>query len=59
VVRGDVGTVAGHLDALAADVPDLLADAYRDLTRVLLGRSGPALDRRPPPSSTRCSPPPA
>jgi predicted short-subunit dehydrogenase-like oxidoreductase (DUF2520 family) len=37
VVRGDVGTVAGHLDALAADVPDLLV-AYRDLTRVLLGR---------------------
>lgn len=37
VVRGDVGTVADHLDALAADVPDLLV-AYRDLTRVLLGR---------------------
>lgn len=37
VVRGDVGTVAGHLDALAADVPEL-HDAYRDLTRVLLGR---------------------
>jgi predicted short-subunit dehydrogenase-like oxidoreductase (DUF2520 family) len=37
VVRGDVGTVAGHLDALAADVPEL-RDAYRDLTRVLLGR---------------------
>ncbi|WP_169786774.1 Rossmann-like and DUF2520 domain-containing protein [Nitriliruptor alkaliphilus] len=37
VVRGDVRTVAGHLDALAADVPEL-RDAYRDLTRVLLGR---------------------
>jgi predicted short-subunit dehydrogenase-like oxidoreductase (DUF2520 family) len=37
VVRGDVGTVAGHLDALAADVPDLQL-AYRDLTRVLLDR---------------------
>jgi predicted short-subunit dehydrogenase-like oxidoreductase (DUF2520 family) len=37
VVRGDVGTVANHLDALATDVPEL-RDAYRDLTRVLLGR---------------------
>ncbi|MEX1164460.1 MAG: Rossmann-like and DUF2520 domain-containing protein [Nitriliruptor sp.] len=37
VVRGDVGTVAAHLDVLAADVPDLL-EAYRDLARVLLGR---------------------
>jgi predicted short-subunit dehydrogenase-like oxidoreductase (DUF2520 family) len=37
VVRGDVGTVAGHLEALAVDVPEL-RDAYRDLTRVLLGR---------------------
>lgn len=37
VVRGDVGTVAGHLAALDADVPELRT-AYRDLTRVLLGR---------------------
>jgi predicted short-subunit dehydrogenase-like oxidoreductase (DUF2520 family) len=37
VVRGDVGTVSRHLDVLAADVPELLV-AYRDLTRVLLGR---------------------
>lgn len=37
VVRGDVGTVATHLEALAADVPELSA-AYRDLARVLLGR---------------------
>jgi predicted short-subunit dehydrogenase-like oxidoreductase (DUF2520 family) len=37
VVRGDVGTVAAHLAALGADVPEL-RDAYRDLTRVLLGR---------------------
>lgn len=37
VVRGDVGTVAGHLEALGADVPELSA-AYRDLSRVLLGR---------------------
>lgn len=37
VVRGDAGTVARHLAALDADVPEL-ADAYRQLTRVLLGR---------------------
>jgi predicted short-subunit dehydrogenase-like oxidoreductase (DUF2520 family) len=37
VVRGDVGTVAGHLAALASDVPEL-AGAYRELSRVLLGR---------------------
>jgi predicted short-subunit dehydrogenase-like oxidoreductase (DUF2520 family) len=37
VVRGDVGTVAGHLAALSADVPELQT-AYRDLTRVLLDR---------------------
>lgn len=42
VVRGDVGTVAGHLAALETDVPEL-ADAYRDLTRVLLGRVRSAL----------------
>jgi predicted short-subunit dehydrogenase-like oxidoreductase (DUF2520 family) len=37
VVRGDTGTVARHLAVLEADVPGLSA-AYRDLTRVLLGR---------------------
>jgi predicted short-subunit dehydrogenase-like oxidoreductase (DUF2520 family) len=37
VVRGDGGTIASHLAALESDVPDLLL-AYRDLTRVLLGR---------------------
>jgi predicted short-subunit dehydrogenase-like oxidoreductase (DUF2520 family) len=37
VVRGDVGTVEGHLAALATDVPEL-AGAYRELSRVLLGR---------------------
>lgn len=37
VVRGDTGTVAGHLAALETDVPEL-RDAYRELTRVLLGR---------------------
>lgn len=42
VVRGDTGTIAGHLAALTADVPEL-ADAYRDLTRVLLDRVRPAL----------------
>jgi predicted short-subunit dehydrogenase-like oxidoreductase (DUF2520 family) len=42
VVRGDVGTVANHLAALDADVPEL-RDAYRDLTRVLLGRVRSAL----------------
>jgi predicted short-subunit dehydrogenase-like oxidoreductase (DUF2520 family) len=42
VVRGDVGTVARHLADLDADVPELTA-AYRDLTRVLLGRVRPSL----------------
>lgn len=37
VVRGDLGTVARHLDVLDRDVPEL-ADAYRQLTSVLLGR---------------------
>jgi predicted short-subunit dehydrogenase-like oxidoreductase (DUF2520 family) len=37
VVRGDVGTVRHHLEVLGADVPEL-EDAYRQLSRVLLGR---------------------
>ncbi|MTV24964.1 DUF2520 domain-containing protein [Nitriliruptoraceae bacterium ZYF776] len=37
VVRGDVGTVARHLEVLSADVPEL-ADAYRLLSQVLLDR---------------------
>ena len=43
VVRGDVGTVAAHLAALDADLPET-ADAYRDLSRALLGAVRPALD---------------
>lgn len=43
VVRGDVGTVTRHVAELDADVPDL-AEAYRDLTRVLLGRVRADLD---------------
>jgi predicted short-subunit dehydrogenase-like oxidoreductase (DUF2520 family) len=35
VARGDVGTVAGHLDALARDVPELSA-AYRALAQATL-----------------------
>lgn len=43
VVRGDVGTVAGHLDGLDADLPEL-ARAYRQLSRVLLDQVRPSLD---------------
>ena len=43
VVRGDVATVAAHLAALDADLPET-ADAYRDLSRALLGAVRPALD---------------
>lgn len=43
VVRGDVGTVASHLERLDADVPPLAA-AYRHLSQVLLAEVGPALD---------------
>lgn len=42
VVRGDVGTVAAHLDRLAADAPHL-ADAYRHLSQVVLAQVRPAL----------------
>jgi predicted short-subunit dehydrogenase-like oxidoreductase (DUF2520 family) len=43
VVRGDVGTVAAHLDRLDADVPSLAA-AYRHLSAALLGEVAPSLD---------------
>jgi predicted short-subunit dehydrogenase-like oxidoreductase (DUF2520 family) len=42
VVRGDVATVAAHLAALDTDLPES-ADAYRDLSRALLGAIRPAL----------------
>lgn len=48
VLRGDEATVAGHLDALAADCPDLLP-AYRAMalaTLDMLGRTGPSSLRR-------------
>lgn len=43
VVRGDVGTVARHLAALDADVPEL-AGPYRALTRAVLDQVRPTLD---------------
>lgn len=43
VVRGDVGTVAAHLERLAADAPHL-ATAYARLSRVILDQVRPALD---------------
>jgi predicted short-subunit dehydrogenase-like oxidoreductase (DUF2520 family) len=43
VVRGDLGTVARHLEGLAEDLPALL-DAYRALTAVVLDQARPALD---------------
>jgi predicted short-subunit dehydrogenase-like oxidoreductase (DUF2520 family) len=45
VVRGDVDTVAAHLDALDADLPEL-ADDYRMLQSVVLARVRAALDER-------------
>ncbi len=42
VVRGDVGTVRTHLDALERDLPEL-ADAYRSLSQVLLTQVAPGL----------------
>jgi predicted short-subunit dehydrogenase-like oxidoreductase (DUF2520 family) len=42
VVRGDVATVAAHLAALETDLPES-ADAYRDLSRVVLDAVRPAL----------------
>lgn len=43
VVRGDVGTVRGHLDVLDRDLPELAA-VYRDLGRAVLAQVAPALD---------------
>lgn len=43
VVRGDVGTVAGHIEALDADVPRL-AQAYRALQDVVLDQVLAGLD---------------
>lgn len=42
IVRGDVRTIAHHLDALDADVPEL-AEAYRLLSKVVLDRVRPQL----------------
>lgn len=42
IVRGDVGTVAGHLDAMARDTPELLA-AYRALAMATLAPVRPTL----------------
>jgi predicted short-subunit dehydrogenase-like oxidoreductase (DUF2520 family) len=42
VVRGDLGTVAGHLEELDRDLPEL-ADGYRDLSRVILEQVRPTL----------------
>lgn len=43
VVRGDVGTVAAHLQRLDADVPHLAA-AYRSFANVILDQVRPGLD---------------
>lgn len=43
VVRGDVGTVARHLAALEADVPELVG-VYRALTSAVLDQVRPRLD---------------
>jgi predicted short-subunit dehydrogenase-like oxidoreductase (DUF2520 family) len=42
VRRGDAGTVRAHLDALDRDLP-AHAEAYRDLSRVILRQVGPEL----------------
>ena len=42
IVRGDVGTVAAHLDRLAADLPELLP-AYRALAQAILEPVRPSL----------------
>jgi predicted short-subunit dehydrogenase-like oxidoreductase (DUF2520 family) len=42
VVRGDLGTVAGHLQGLDRDLPEL-ADGYRHLSRVILDQVRPEL----------------
>ncbi|MFA9432566.1 Rossmann-like and DUF2520 domain-containing protein [Egicoccus sp. AB-alg2] len=43
VVRGDTGTIARHLDTLAADLPGLAA-TYRRLTAAVLDQAAPAVD---------------
>ena len=43
IVRGDVGTVAAHLDRIARDLPELLV-SYRALSRAVLEPVRPALD---------------
>lgn len=43
VVRGDTGTVAGHLEVLRGDVPEL-AEAYRALSAVVLSQVRAGLD---------------
>jgi predicted short-subunit dehydrogenase-like oxidoreductase (DUF2520 family) len=43
VVRGDLGTVAGHLARLHEDLPEL-AESYRLLSRVILEQVRPGLD---------------
>jgi predicted short-subunit dehydrogenase-like oxidoreductase (DUF2520 family) len=43
VVRGDLGTLEHHLEAIEADVP-WLADAYRHLTAAVLTQVRPSLD---------------
>ena len=42
IVRGDIGTVAAHLDRLAADLPELLP-AYRALAQAILEPVRPSL----------------
>lgn len=43
VVRGDLGTIQSHLDALAADLPSH-EDVYRLLSRVVLALARPMVD---------------
>ncbi len=43
VVRGDLGTIQSHLDALAADLPTH-EDVYRLLSRVVLALARPGVD---------------
>lgn len=43
IVRGDVGTIAAHLERIGADLPELLA-AYRALARATLEPVRPALE---------------
>lgn len=43
IVRGDLGTITSHLDALERDLPEL-ARAYRALSGVVLEQVAPSLD---------------